>query len=866
MGLKKLLATGVMVTGLLVITSPTTSAKDYSDTENHWAVEDIDKWSQHEIVKGYKDGAFKPNGKLTRAEFSMMLDNLMKYEAKGDNPFNDLGDGVWYTDSIIKLHTAGVLQGSNGAALPQSNITRQEAAQLISKAFKVKGGTSSPMDFKDVEEIAPWAKDAVSVLSSKEIIKGFPNGTFEPKGHLTRAQAVTILSNMIEKMVTTSTKVSEDIDGNIVVNAPDTFLKDMKIKGDLYIAPGVGDGEVTLDNVEIEGDVFVLGGGINSVIFNNVDVRGALVVNRHNGNIRILATGTTSIAVTKLESGALIVTKKLTGKGFETIEIPAEVVKGQKITLDGNFTKVINESKDQELTINGKVDEFVAKENSKIVGNATVSKVTSDNNAKTTVNNEAVTPITPVAPSTGGGSVGGGVTPSPEEESEVSTFIDPNFEDGYPKATLENGSVWVEFKLKEAAEVFMVANSINSHWKSTVQSVLDGHAGGNDDIIYVDEWPYFNVTDPSEVVKFDTGISFQNNGSANIEFVIKQDDRISEEVTRIVFGAEVVDAVQEYAPGVAQIAINKNQTEMYIYFYEELDSSSLPKKEDFVLSKGQVTNVEMDSASYFGGLNSYLKLAVKQIASDNTDSIQVEYRGTALQGKTGANKKVEPFVRYTNQSKTELAGVTLNSKRTNLTLRFESGWAQGPNHFDLSSLITIKVDGEEVPFEFNHTSTSNEYFEVMGTTETPLKEGEIEVFVNTEGLKNWAFDAYPATLSTNNVKLLVSAGIPSAAYAEGNLVLTFNEGTKLSYSPSSTGLIVKADDKEYELRGFNVRMQNNKATVDLNDPYAAHIKAAIEEASKVEIKYVKKYGESYNQLRDNSRTLIDDFGYITVVK
>lgn len=162
-----------------------------------------------------------------------------------------------------------------------------------------------------------------------------------------------MLNNFIQQLITKPGEYSQDVNGNVVINSRDVTLKDMKISGDLYIAQGVGDGDVKLDNVEIAGSVHVRGGGINSIIFNNVDVKGALVVNRYEGKVRILATGRTSVSVTVLESGAMLVTKDLTGGGFETVEISAEVLAGHQVVLDGNFKKSLTARKRRSLRPTG---------------------------------------------------------------------------------------------------------------------------------------------------------------------------------------------------------------------------------------------------------------------------------------------------------------------------------------------------------------------------------------------------------------------------------------------------------------------------------------------------------------------------------
>ncbi|MGV2881280.1 S-layer homology domain-containing protein [Paenibacillus taichungensis] len=418
---KKMISTGLAAAMILTSAAPAFGATANSltgettntlnDISGHWGQQAIEEWNDYGIVQGY-NGNFRPNAPVTRAEFSKMIDNIMKYIDQGSNSFSDLNAEQWYYDAMLKLNKAGVLNGVNGNALPDKTITRQEAAVLLAGAFQTSDSQSqNPVTFSDSDQIAEWAKKSVQSLVSASVIGGRPDGTFSPQASLTRAEAVTLFDHLIQTLVTTKGTYSQDVQGNVVVNTPDVILKDMTISGDLYVTQGVGEGEVTLDNVKIKGNVHVQGGGEHSIIFNNVDVQGALVINKYNGQVRILATGSTSVSLTVLESGALVVTKNLTGGGFETIEIPADILAGQEVKLDGNFNKVVNHAADVQITANGTIKEFTAEVDTKIIGNVSIDKASGLSTVL--VNGAAPTPSAgTTAPSAGTstGSMGSGNT------------------------------------------------------------------------------------------------------------------------------------------------------------------------------------------------------------------------------------------------------------------------------------------------------------------------------------------------------------------------------------------------------------------------------------------------------------------------
>ncbi|ATP39041.1 hypothetical protein CSE16_02815 [Solibacillus sp. R5-41] len=61
---------------------------------------------------------------------------------------------------------------------------------------------ASASNFTDADKIAPWATDAVNFLSEQEVIGGNPDGSFNPRGNITRAEAA--------KMFTAALKLSEE--------------------------------------------------------------------------------------------------------------------------------------------------------------------------------------------------------------------------------------------------------------------------------------------------------------------------------------------------------------------------------------------------------------------------------------------------------------------------------------------------------------------------------------------------------------------------------------------------------------------------------------------------------------------------------
>ncbi|HHY90389.1 MAG TPA: hypothetical protein GX503_01865, partial [Clostridiales bacterium] len=91
--------------------------------------------------------------------------------------------------------------------------------------------------------------------------------------------------------------------------------------------------------VKVKGDTIVNGGGTDSIYFEN-SVLVHIIVNKTDGKVRIVVSGTTRVEQVTLQSGATLEEQNLTGQGFEAVEIARELPEGSKVTLLGEFETV----------------------------------------------------------------------------------------------------------------------------------------------------------------------------------------------------------------------------------------------------------------------------------------------------------------------------------------------------------------------------------------------------------------------------------------------------------------------------------------------------------------------------------------------
>jgi len=136
-------------------------------------------------------------------------------------------------------------------------------------------------------------------------------------------------------------------EGEYVIDEAGVIFENIHIQGNLYLGPGIGDGSIELNNIIVDGVVFVQGGGLSTL--NITDCRiPELRVNRPEGRIRLVAKGETSVDLAILETGVRLV-ENLSGDadGFNKIE----VMTSDKVELAGAFESIRLSVKDSFVEI-----------------------------------------------------------------------------------------------------------------------------------------------------------------------------------------------------------------------------------------------------------------------------------------------------------------------------------------------------------------------------------------------------------------------------------------------------------------------------------------------------------------------------------
>lgn len=165
---------------------------------------------------------------------------------------------------------------------------------------------------------------------------------------------------------------------NVTVAANGVDLKDMTVLGHLYIDEKVGNGTATLTNMNISGDVYVKGGGDNSVVFENCSISGNIYAQKTSGKQVALKFDKNTADKLKgsvvVEGNGALLKNKDAGS---TATLKKVVVKTEKpVTVDANVTDMQVTTANTALTVNGTVDTLQADANVTVSGNGDIKKQT----------------------------------------------------------------------------------------------------------------------------------------------------------------------------------------------------------------------------------------------------------------------------------------------------------------------------------------------------------------------------------------------------------------------------------------------------------------------------------------------------------
>jgi len=181
------------------------NGKSFLDTTEHWATEAIQFVTGRELFHGVSQTSFEPNSPMTRAMLVTVLYRLEDRPDSGTSAFSDITDGLWYSEAVAWASENKIVNGNpDGAFRPNGPITREQLATILFRYATSIGmetnTTSSLHTFTDRDQVSPYATEAIAWAVDKNIIHGRRQDSLDPKGNATRAEVATMLMRFIQIM------------------------------------------------------------------------------------------------------------------------------------------------------------------------------------------------------------------------------------------------------------------------------------------------------------------------------------------------------------------------------------------------------------------------------------------------------------------------------------------------------------------------------------------------------------------------------------------------------------------------------------------------------------------------------------------
>ncbi len=155
-------------------------------------------------VQGMGDGTFHPGDSLSRNQAAKMLVSASEAKLADalDCPFNDVPG--WARVYVATAYNRGYMRGyTDGTFRGQNRISRAEFVAMLAQYLKAENVSLEPTtdaSFTDVpKDGSAWYTQSVYLLANAGIITGYKDGTFRPQANVNRTEAVVMLNRLFSR-------------------------------------------------------------------------------------------------------------------------------------------------------------------------------------------------------------------------------------------------------------------------------------------------------------------------------------------------------------------------------------------------------------------------------------------------------------------------------------------------------------------------------------------------------------------------------------------------------------------------------------------------------------------------------------------
>ncbi|WP_068618208.1 S-layer homology domain-containing protein [Paenibacillus tuaregi] len=330
----------------------------FSDTEKHWARQEITAWAGKGWIEGYPNQTFRPDKGITRAEAAVLINralNIPNGQVPPSVVYHDMVQNRWDWGPLTAAVASGYMRGyDDGTMRADQPVSRQEIAVMLTRFVQIQS-TKEAKAASFVDPLPNWSREAVENAVRAGWMHGYPDGTFKADHPLTRAEALVILSRfkLAEGMdgevrytkngIYGPEKGRRIIDGSVIVDGDGITLRNITINGDLTLSERIGEGESLLRGVVVKGKVAVLGGGENSIHLQDTEISN-LTIGKKGGAVRVVAKGRSVVEEAQLRSSAVLEEEQLTGPGFKQVLMTSDMTSNSLLRIRGQLDSLAVQS------------------------------------------------------------------------------------------------------------------------------------------------------------------------------------------------------------------------------------------------------------------------------------------------------------------------------------------------------------------------------------------------------------------------------------------------------------------------------------------------------------------------------------------
>ena len=219
--LKKVLAL-VLVVAMMASFAVSAGAASFTDNAKIVYNDAVKLLSNLDVINGFTDGSFNPEGNVTRAQTAKMIAYIMNGGEDASSTFaasvkfNDVANGYWAANSIGYCATKEIVAGAgNNLYYPNNDVTGVQLAKMALVALgydpTIEGLTG-----------AAWAINTIDLAEDAGLLDGMDKN-FNAAAAASRQEAAQILYNMLlSEMVCYTDNGTNIIIGDITINTDAT--------------------------------------------------------------------------------------------------------------------------------------------------------------------------------------------------------------------------------------------------------------------------------------------------------------------------------------------------------------------------------------------------------------------------------------------------------------------------------------------------------------------------------------------------------------------------------------------------------------------------------------------------------------------